>query len=229
MNPTEREKKNVVSLRIFQIIRFAFIVITWVASSLLNFWLKVSLIVVFCLAVDGVKRFSPSTSFRIIWTFSAPFKSIHTILFMVIVSCRKRFHPSNSFHKWLISLRPWRIFFIFFFILVTIEKLMSSYKEISELCSVRPQPKWTLWTLLICRFHQNVLETCEISQTFFGSSKTRLHKMKPIWKDQIDIWMFDIEHFGKLLSLTVIHGRWFWHFICHMSLWYASLKTIFNR
>lgn len=149
---------------------------------------------------------------------------------MVIVSCRKRFHPSNSFHKWLVSLRPWRVFFFLFYFYFG-----DNWKSDEQL-------QRDLWTLLrSTTTRMNVVNVAHLPisskrpwnlwnlTNIFGSSNIRLHKMKPIWEDQIDIWMFDIAHFGKLLSLTVIHGRWFWHFICHMSLWYASLKTIFTR
>lgn len=74
-------------------------------------------------------------------------------------SCHKRFHPSNSFHKWLILLCPWSILFFW----VTIEKKCMMARPLNFALYNR-NPKWNEHcdTLFIRVSASNVLETLNL-------------------------------------------------------------------
>lgn len=112
-------------------------VVTFSTSSLLNHTAKFLFFSFSHLMWIAWSGLCMNTSLNLTWTFSA----IRVYTMYLWRSCHKRFHPSNSFHKWLILLCPWSILFFW----VTIEKMYDGKN--SELCSVQSQSemKWTLW------------------------------------------------------------------------------------
>lgn len=117
--------------------------------------------------------------------FPVPFSQ--SAQFYLWRSCRKRSHPSNSFHKWLVLLCPWSVLFWW--------QLTKKKREELVWWASYQRDLWTLlytsanehieWTLFICRLQSassNVLETLN------PQCKIRLHKTKPI--EPTDTWFW---------------------------------------